>query len=114
MKLYQYEADAMKAEADAQAAYESFMADSTAANDAATKDVTNKTKRKAAADADRTQASNDLKATITDLLTLGEYNQELHKKCDFLVKNFDLRQSSRVQEMEALAQAKAIFQGAKF
>merc|ERR1719324_1317504 len=113
MKLYQYEADAMKAEADAQAAYESFMADSTAANDAATKDVVNKIKRKAAADADSTQASNDLKATIADLLTLGEYNQAMHKKCDFLVKNFDLRQQSRVQEMEALAQAKAIFQGAK-
>merc|ERR1719335_14676 len=110
----QLEADAMKAEADAQAAYESFMKDSTASNAAATKDITNKSGRSAKADAERTQASNDLKATITDLLTLGEYNQELHKKCDFLVKNFDLRQSSRVQEMEALAQAKAIFQGAKF
>merc|ERR1719386_629184 len=104
----------MKGEADAQVAYESFMKDSTASNEAAQKDVTNKTQRKAQADADRTQASNDLKATVTDLLTLGEYNQELHKKCDFLVKNFDLRQQSRVQEMEALAQAKAIFQGAKF
>jgi len=109
----QLEADAMKAEADAQAAYESFMKDSTASNAAAMKDITNKSGRSAKADAERTQASNDLKATITDLLTLGEYNQELHKKCDFLVKNFDLRQSSRVQEMEALAQAKAIFQGAK-
>merc|ERR1719161_2778243 len=108
------EADAIKSESDAQAAYETFMKDSTAANDAATKSVVNKSKQKAAADADRVQASNDLKATITDLLTLGEYNQELHKKCDFLVKNFDLRQQSRVQEMEALAQAKAIFQGAKF
>merc|ERR1719240_77578 len=108
------EADAMKAEADSQAAYETFMKDSTATNDAAMKDMTNKSKAKATADADRTAASNDLKLTITDLLTLGEYNQELHKKCDFLVKNFDLRQSSRVQEMEALAQAKAIFQGAKF
>merc|ERR1719160_2383071 len=107
------EADAMKAEADAQAAYESFMKDSTASNDAAMKTMTNKAESKAKADADRTQASNDLKATITDLLTLGEYNQEMHKKCDFLVKNFDLRQQSRVQEMEALAQAKAIFQGAK-
>merc|ERR1719160_1460544 len=107
------EADAMKGEADAQAAYESFMKDSTAANESAMKAVTNKNKQKGATDADMTQASNDLKATITDLLTLGEYNQELHKKCDFLVKNFDLRQSSRVQEMEALAQAKAIFQGAK-
>merc|ERR1719359_453893 len=107
------ETDAMKGEADAQAAYETFMKDSTASNEAATKAVVNKTKQKAATDADRTQASNDLKATITDLLTLGEYNQELHKKCDFLVKNFDLRQQSRTQEMEALAQAKAIFQGAK-
>jgi hypothetical protein len=109
----QLEADAMKGEADAQAAYESFMKDSTAANDAASKDVVNKSQRSAKADADMIQASNDLKATITDLLTLGEYNQALHKKCDFLVKNFDLRQQSRVQEMEALAQAKAIFQGAK-
>jgi len=108
------EADAMKGEADGQAAYELFMKDSTAANDAAMKTITNKSKAKATADADRTAASNDLKLTITDLLTLGEYNQELHKKCDFLIKNFDLRQSSRVQEMEALAQAKAIFQGAKF
>jgi len=107
------EADAMKAEADSQAAYESFMRDSTASNEAAAKDATNKSQDKAKTDADRTQATNDLKATVTDLLTLGEYNQELHKKCDFLVKNFDLRQQSRVQEMEALAQAKAIFQGAK-
>jgi len=108
------EADAMKAEADAQTAYESFMKDSTASNDAAMKSMTNKAESKAKADADSIAASNDLKATITDLLTLGEYNQALHKKCDFLVKNFDLRQQSRVQEMEALAQAKAIFQGAKF
>merc|ERR1719161_806477 len=108
------EADAIKAEADSQAAYETFMKDSTAANDAASKTVTSKSGTKAKTDADRTQASNDLSATITDLLTLGEYNQELHKKCDFLVKNFDLRQQSRVEEMEALAQAKAIFQGAKF
>merc|ERR1719421_1374573 len=55
------EADAMKGEADAQAAYESFMKDSTASNDAATKDVVAKTERMAKADADRTQASADLK-----------------------------------------------------
>lgn len=110
----QLEADAMKGEQDSQAAYESFMKDSTASKEACLKEITNKSADKAKADADKTQAADDLKATITDLLTLGEYNQELHKKCDFLVKNFDLRQQSRVQEMEALAQAKAIFQGAKF
>merc|ERR1719161_156818 len=86
------EADAMKGESDAQAAYESFMNDSTASKEAMLKEITNKSSEKAKADADSTQASADLKATITDLLTLGEYNQELHKKCDFLIKNFDLRQ----------------------
>jgi len=107
------ETEAMKAEGDAQAAYETFMKDSTASNEAASKEVTNKSAQMAQTDADKVQAADDLKATIDDLLTLGEYNQELHKKCDFLVKNFDLRQQSRTQEMEALAQAKAIFQGAK-
>jgi uncharacterized small protein (DUF1192 family) len=110
----QLETEAMKAEADSQAAYETFMKDSTASIEAASKEVVNKSAQMAQADADKVQASDDLKATINDLLTLGEYNQELHKKCDFLVKNFDLRQQSRTQEMEALAQAKAIFQGAKF
>jgi len=110
----QLEADAVKGEADSQAAYETFMKDSTASKEACLKEITNKSAAKAQADADSTQASGDLKATIGDLLTLGEYNQELHKKCDFLIKNFDLRQQSRTQEMEALAQAKAIFQGAKF
>jgi len=107
------ETEAMKAEADAQAAYETFMKDSTASIEAASKEVTNKTAQMAATDADKVQASDDLKATISDLLTLGEYNAELHKKCDFLISKFDLRQQSRTQEMEALAQAKAIFQGAK-
>merc|ERR1719393_1250767 len=95
------------------AAYEAFMKDSTTSKEACLKEITNKTSAKAKADADSTQATADLKATVTDILTLADYSAELHKKCDFLVKNFDLRQQSRTQEMEALAQAKAIFQGAK-
>merc|ERR1719387_442606 len=43
------EADAMKAEADAQAAYETFMKDSTASNEAAMKDITNKSQQMAKA-----------------------------------------------------------------
>merc|ERR1719399_2539285 len=66
----QLEADAMKGEADAQAAYESFMKDSTASKEACLKEITNKTSAKAKADADSVQASNDLKSTVTDILTL--------------------------------------------
>jgi uncharacterized coiled-coil protein SlyX len=107
------EAEATKGEAAAQADYESFMKDSTSSISALQKDIANKSEDKAKAEANSVMSSDDLKATISDLLTLGEYGQEVHKKCDFLLKNFDLRQSSRTQEMEALAQAKAIFSGAK-
>merc|ERR1719389_852152 len=75
----QLEADAMKAESDAQAAYESFMKDSVASKTACLKEITNKTAAKAKADADSTQASADLKSTVTDILTLADYNAELHK-----------------------------------
>jgi hypothetical protein len=107
------EAEASKGEASAQASYEEFMKDSTASVEALSADIANKSEDMAKADMAKTTAADDLKATIADLLTLGEYAQELHKKCDFLLKNFDLRQSSRTQELEALAQAKAIFSGAK-
>jgi len=107
------EAEATKGESEAQSSYESFMKDSTATIAALSKDIANKSEDMAKADMAKTTAADDLSATITDLLTLGEYAQELHKKCDFLLKNFDLRQQSRTQELEALAQAKAIFSGAK-
>jgi len=45
---------------------------------------------------------------------LSTYNAELHSSCDFLLKNFDLRQAARQEEMDALAQAKAILSGADF
>jgi len=34
--------------------------------------------------------------------------------CDFVVKNFEIRQTARDEEVEALRQAKAILSGAKF
>jgi len=104
------EAESTKGEVDAQAAYESFMKDSTAANDAAAKDITNKSDELAKAEAAKVTAEDDAKATTEELLTLGELGQTLHKKCDFLVKNFELRQTARAEEIEALVSAKAIFQ----
>merc|ERR1719265_166431 len=104
------EAECVKAEKDAQAAYESFMKDSTAAIEAASKDVTNKSDELAKSDAAKVAAEDDAKHTTDDLLTLGELGQTLHKKCDFLIKNFGLRQEARAEEIEALVSAKAIFE----
>jgi hypothetical protein len=103
------EAEVTTAEKDAQAAYEGFMKDSDAAIEAASKDVTNKSAELAKAEAAKVAAEDDAKHTTEDLLTLGELGQTLHKKCDFLIKNFELRQTARAEEIEALLSAKAIF-----
>jgi hypothetical protein len=36
----------------------------------------------------------------------------LHADCDYIIKNFDIRQENRAQEMEALKQATTILSGA--
>jgi len=107
------ETKAIAAENDSQAAYEGFIKDTNKLISANNKDIANKSDAKAKADMSKAQAEGDLKATITDILSLDEMAKQLHDQCDFLLKNFDERQSSRSQEMDALRQAKAIFSGMK-
>ena len=52
--------------------------------------------------------------TPCKLADLSEANGELHASCDFVMKNFEIRQSSRDEEIQALQQATAILSGAKF
>merc|ERR1719198_1369458 len=107
------EAKALKAENDAQATYEQFIKDSNGSISAAAADITNKSGELAAADKGAVEAANDLQATIDELLKLGEMSVALHQECDFLIKNFEVRQSSRAEEMDALGSAKAVLSGAK-
>lgn len=51
---------------------------------------------------------------LLELEQLSNYNAQLHQSCDFVMKNFDLRQTARDEEVEALKQAKAILSGADF
>merc|ERR1719359_1279971 len=105
---------ALKAENDAQAAYEEFISDSNASITAMQNDVTSKTEEKAKADKEKVEAEQDLASTIDDLIKLGEYNVALHQDCDFLLKNFEIRQTSRAEEIEALNNAIAIFSGTNY
>lgn len=107
------EAKALKAENDAQATYEQFIKDSNDSISAAQTDVVNKSSELADADKGGVEAANDLKATIDELLQLGEMSVALHQECDFLLKNFEIRQSSRLEEIDALGSAKAVLSGAK-
>merc|ERR1719345_334759 len=108
------EAEAIHGEEDAQKAYEEFVKDTNGSTEEKGKDIIHKSGTKAKAEADLVQAKDDKSAVLLELEQLGNYKAELHGSCDFIVKNFEIRQSARDEEVEALKQAKAILSGANF
>merc|ERR1719343_1830434 len=108
------EAETSRSEEDAQKAYEDFVKDTNASIEAKSKDIVNKSETKAKAEADLVEAKENKEAVMLELEQLSNYNAELHQSCDFVMKNFDVRQTARDEEVEALKQAKAILSGAKF
>merc|ERR1719482_450093 len=108
------EAETIRAEEDSQKAYEDFVKDTNTSIEAKSKEIVNKSEHKAQAEADKAEAEKELAAVELELEQLANYNLELHQSCDFVLKNFDLRQTARDEEIEALKQAKAILSGAKF
>jgi DNA repair exonuclease SbcCD ATPase subunit len=108
------EAEVIRAEEDAQKAYEDFVKDSNASVQEKTKSQTNKIEERAKAEEDLNQATQDKENALLELEQLSNYNAELHQSCDFIMKNFEIRQTARDEEIEALKQAKAILSGAKF
>jgi chromosome segregation ATPase len=108
------EAETIRSEEDAQKAYEDFVKDTNASIEAKSKDIVNKSETKAKAEADLVEAKENKEAVMLELEQLGNYKAELHSSCDFVMKNFEIRQTARDEEIEALKQAKAILSGAKF
>jgi len=108
------EAEVIRAEEDAQKAYEDFVKDSNASIQEKTKSQVNKDEERAKATEDLNQATQDKEAALLELEQLSNYNAELHSSCDFIMKNFEIRQTGRDEEIEALKQAKGILSGAKF
>jgi len=108
------EAEAIKAETDAQKAYETYVKDTNKSIEEKTRDITNKSAEKATAEADKVAAEEAKETAMNEQQQLMNENADLHKSCDFTMKNFEIRQTARDQEVEALRQAKAILSGAKF
>merc|ERR1719271_1374285 len=94
------EAEAIRAEEDAQTAYEEFVQDTNASVEEKSKDITNKMEMKAKAESDKVEAESSKEATMGEIEQLANENADLHKSCDFTLKNFDLRQSARENEIE--------------
>jgi len=107
------ESDAVAGEAEAQKSYELFVKDSNELIGKLTESVSQKTKAKANAKMDSEQAKGDLESTEGELEALALYEGDLHQDCDFVLKNFNIRQKARTDEMEAITQAKLILSGAQ-
>ncbi|KAL9139361.1 putative conserved tandem protein 10, partial [Amphidinium carterae] len=108
------EKDTIRDEEDAQKAYEDFVKETNASIEAKSKNIVNKSEAKAKAEVDHVKATQDKEGVMLELEQLSNYNAQLHTSCDFVLKNFDIRQTARDEEVEALKQAKAILSGAKF
>merc|ERR1739844_692263 len=108
------EAEAIRSEEDAQKAYEDFVKETNNSIEAKSRDIVNKSEEKAKAETELVDAKKAKEAAMLELEQLSNYEAELHQSCDFVLKNFELRQTARDEEVEALRQAKAILSGAKF
>jgi len=107
------ESEAVAGETEAQQSYETFVKDSNSLIAELTTAVSKKTKARATAKIDSETALGDLDSTIGELQGLAQYEADLHSDCDFVLKNFEIRQKARMDEMEAIQQAKAILSGMK-
>merc|ERR1719498_685101 len=94
--------------------YESFVSETNAAIKAAQESIMNKSEAKAKAEGTRTETNVELDTTMDTLENLMNENRDLHGECDYTIKNFDTKQASRDDEIEALKQSSAILSGASF
>merc|ERR1711918_136439 len=94
-------AKAKESEGEAQAAYETVVADTNESVDKLTKEVATKTEQDAKAKKDLINTQGDLEDTIDELEGLAKYNADLHAECDYVMKNFNARQKARGDEITA-------------
>jgi len=106
------EDDSMASEEDAQTAYESFGKDTNKAITVALEKINNMQSSKASSEEELVRAKDDLVSTVGTLEELHGVNGDLHKSCDYVLKNFEARQKARAAEVDSLKEAKAILSGA--
>mmetsp|Transcript_79508 Transcript_79508/g.192642 ORF Transcript_79508/g.192642 Transcript_79508/m.192642 type:complete len:287 (-) Transcript_79508:125-985(-) len=105
------EADAVAAEQEAQKAYELMVADANESIARLQESIKERGDTKSGAEVEREEAQAHQQSTETKLQDLAAYASDLHQQCDFVLKNFDIRQAGRLQEIEALQGAKALLSG---
>jgi chromosome segregation ATPase len=107
----QLEKESTEGEFKAQADYESFVKDSNNLIKELSEAVVAKTKAIGQAKLETADAKSDHSSAVGELESLEQVKVDLHSQCDFTLKNFDIRQKARLQEIDAIGSAKAILSG---
>jgi hypothetical protein len=107
------EAEAMKDEQTAQANYETFVADSNTSIKNLQAEIASNSEAKANKEEDKVNTETAKADAVNELEMLANYKADLHQSCDFVMKNFEVRQQAMTNEIEAIQEAKAILSGAK-
>merc|ERR1719252_20423 len=106
------EAEAIRGEEDAQKAYEDFTKDTNDALVVMNKDLVNKKEDKAKTEEEKVQRETELANIVDEEAHLAQAKTDLHASCDYTMKNFDIRQAARHDEIESLKMAIHITGGA--
>jgi len=108
------EAEAIHDEEKSQEAYESFIQESNRSIDVKSDALTDARAARAKNEQEKSDEENNHAGLLTEIEQLTNNNIDIHSSCDFVLKNFDIRQSARDEEVEALRQAKSILSGSDF
>jgi chromosome segregation ATPase len=106
------EAEAIQAEKDAQAAYETFVKDTNDSISAKNDSIVNKSATRADKEGELNNAKKDFENVGIELEELSNESSDLHRACDFILDNFDVRQAAFDDEVEGLREAEASLKGA--
>jgi len=93
--------------------YQTYLSETNKSIEQASKEITEKVQLVADLDHKKTEAKQDQMQLVLDLEALSSTVAALHKECDYLLKNFETRQTKRSEEMDALHEVVAILHGAK-
>jgi len=108
------EQELVMSEQKAQEAYAKFVQEIKSCIDACDKSIMEKEETLSTDQGDKAEHEAGIMAVTQELTSLKDLNIGLHGKCDFVMENFEIRQTARKEEMDAIVEAKAILSGASF
>lgn len=105
------EVELYESETNAQTAYQVFFQEANKSMEANANAITAKSSRLAEKKQIKISTEKAKRATEEEIVGIGNMFKNTHQECDFLLNNFSMRQKTRQQELDALANAKQILSG---